>query len=130
MQYNFYTISALYLTFYAFHCIFTFNLRKYMINKQFEIFVNKSILFMQENIDKPLTVDDIAHHVCCSNRHLSRAFHLVTGEGVFSTLLNIRIETAKDFFLKTDLNVSEVASHVGFADHSSFTRAFKQKTGM
>jgi AraC family transcriptional regulator len=42
----------------------------------------------------------------------------------------LRVEAAKQFLMKNEIGLSEIAVRVGFVDQSHFTRTFKQHTGI
>ena len=52
------------------------------------------------------------------------------GEGFSKYLSRYRIEKAKEILLSSDMLVTEIGPLVGFGDYSTFTRKFKQITGV
>jgi AraC-like DNA-binding protein len=73
------------------------------------------------------SIEEVSAHLNLSKRTLQRR---LKSEGyIYKNLVD---ELRKDFalaFLKTELNVSEVADLLNYADASSFTRTFKRWTG-
>lgn len=72
--------------------------------------------------------DSIAQRLCMSGRTLQRR---LDEQGiVFSELADqVRLELAKSHLLAKDMPLAEIGFLLGFAEQSSFTRAFKRWTG-
>jgi AraC family transcriptional regulator len=65
-----------------------------------------------------------------SQYHFCRLFKQSTGITPHQYLTRCRIDRAKQLLLKTELTITEVAFEVGFTNHSSFTRLFRQYVGV
>jgi len=72
--------------------------------------------------------EDLAHEVAMSVRTLSRRLQ-DEGQALSRLVEQVRIERAEQLLREGKLSVQEVAQQAGFADASSFTRAFKRATG-
>lgn len=72
--------------------------------------------------------EQVAGQVCVSSRTLQRK---LAGEGTnFRTLvLEVRRQLAEKYIADTTIPLSEISYMLGFADSSSFSRAFKKWTG-
>ena len=79
-------------------------------------------------IPLPITAKKVAHHIGLSEASLYRK---LKAEGVrFSDLLEERnFGLAKEYLSSTDMSVTQVAHIIGFADSSSFCRAFTRWSG-
>ena len=84
------------------------------------------IMYLNEYYSKVITVQDIASSLNMSYRSLSRNFKKETGITVIEKLNEIRIAAAKNLLISTDLPISEIATHVGFANEYYFSNTFKQ----
>ena len=82
--------------------------------------------FMEENYDRPITLDDIADHFYLSPGYLSRYFKEKTGIGFKRFLMNIRMEHALKELLYTPYSISQIAINNGFPNTKSFTSLFKE----
>ncbi|OUS24316.1 hypothetical protein A9Q99_25530 [Gammaproteobacteria bacterium 45_16_T64] len=80
----------------------------------------------KENIDQA----ELAQKMGVSQRTLIRRFKAELDLTPLNYLQNIRIETAKQLLENTTLPLIEVTEHVGYTDISSFSRLFKQRTGL
>ncbi|WP_211227889.1 helix-turn-helix domain-containing protein [Spirochaeta cellobiosiphila] len=68
----------------------------------------------------------IAEELNVSNSYLSSTFKQVCGVGIVQYINQLRINLAKEFILKTDMNIKEIATAVGFSSDISFIRVFKK----
>ena len=83
--------------------------------------------FISENCNSPeLCVSFVAKHFDMSVSNLSHQFKAQTGLNISDFIAEKKIAYAKDLLLKTDLTISDIASHLGYTQTSSFIRKFKQ----
>lgn len=87
-----------------------------------------AIEYINENLEKDLTLCEIAASVGMSPYHFARAFKQGTGLPPHQYLIKCRIEKAKSLLAKTDLAIAEIAYRVGFASQSHFTTLFGKHT--
>ena len=88
------------------------------------------LAFIRDNIEKTITVDDLAGRAGMSSSHFSRVFKETLGETPMQYVLAYRIEQAIVLMKDPSLQLSEVAVACGFADQAHFSRSFKQITGL
>lgn len=91
--------------------------------------IAQAIHYMRENLDKNVTVTDLAKHVYLSGSYFANLFKKVTGTTLINYMNGLRIEKAKEMLLD-DKQVQEVAIHLGYEDRSYFTDVFKRHVGM
>ena len=72
--------------------------------------------------------EDLAHTLAMSARTLSRRLQ-DEGQSLSAIVEQVRIERAEHLLRDGDLSVQAIAQQAGFADASSFGRAFKRATG-
>ena len=87
-----------------------------------------AIEYINENLEKDLTLSEIAASVGMSPYHFARAFKQTTGLPPHQYLVKRRIEKAKSLLAKTDLAIAEIAYRVGFASQSHLTTLFRKHT--
>jgi len=92
-------------------------------------FVDQAKNYITEHFAESLTLESITTALNYSIPYLSKQFKLHTGLSPIDFLIRVRLEKAKEWLLRTDLTVNEVASGVGYTDFSYFIRAFKKYTG-
>jgi AraC family transcriptional regulator len=85
--------------------------------------------FIQTNLDRGVSVCELAGLAEMDVFHFSRQFKLATGEPPHRYLLHKRIERAKSMLRSSCGSLAEVALACGFASHSHFTDVFGRRTG-
>lgn len=75
------------------------------------------------------TVSQIADLCGISTRHFTRLFRQTTGQSVLEFVNARRLERAQSYLSDTALALKEIAWRLGFADASSFSRAFRKLAG-
>ena len=86
--------------------------------------------YIEQNYKKKLSLDDIAEDLHINSSYLSRVYKLKKGKNLFDTILNLRIEAAKDYLINTDKRTYEISELVGVEDASYFSKMFKKITGL
>ena len=77
-----------------------------------------------------LTLDEIAKEVGAHPVHLSRSFHRHYGLTLSDYSRQIRLRRACQALTDPSIGIGDVAFEAGFADHSQFTRHFRQAVGV
>ncbi|OJG52098.1 hypothetical protein RV06_GL001113 [Enterococcus haemoperoxidus] len=93
-------------------------------NKQFSEGVNKAIQFIKKNFKQKTTIDDIANHVYLNPQYFGRLFRKELGISVNDYINILKVEESCRLLHETDLPLYRIATEVGFADSSYFTRVF------
>jgi AraC family transcriptional regulator len=86
--------------------------------------MNRVLLYIQEHIEEPLTLDVLAAVACFSPFHFHRIFAAYAGETVSSYVRRIRLERAAQALCHTDRPVTDIALSAGYETPGSFTKAF------
>ena len=84
---------------------------------------------MYDNIETPLTLDELAQHAGLSRRQIERQFKQLLGEAPAQTYRNIRLDRARTLLVETNLSVMEVSMAAGFNSDNVFSRHFKARYG-
>lgn len=92
--------------------------------------IEKGRRYIEENLEKPLTLGEVSRKAGMSRFHFSRAFKAETGISFKEHLNRKRIEAAKNLMKDEDMNVTEACYSVGFNNHSYFCRVFKKLEGV
>ncbi|GEM_PF-5315492 len=90
--------------------------------------IEKAERYMIDNLDRPMSVQEIAEVANLSPSHFTKIFREVTGIAPYDWLLNMRLEKAKDLLRMTALPVSEVAYRCGFNSDANFISFFRKRT--
>ncbi|MFF1544818.1 GlxA family transcriptional regulator [Streptomyces sp. NPDC058291] len=82
------------------------------------------------NLDKPLTLTDLARHAGISVRTLTRRFHAESGASPLQWLLHQRMERAKELLETTTLSMDRVADACGLGSADSLRAHMVRRTGL
>jgi AraC family transcriptional regulator len=86
--------------------------------------------YVHEHLDAELSLDHLAAVAHVSPYHFARLFKNSTGLPPHQYVIARRVERAKELLRGGLLQLAEVATEVGFADQSHFTRHFKRLVGV
>ncbi|CAM1372540.1 AraC family transcriptional regulator [Tenacibaculum xiamenense] len=93
--------------------------------------IYKALLYIDENLNKKLSLELVAKEAYFSPYHFHRLFSAVVGETLNSYILRKRIERSIILLLRNDnALIVEIAEKVGFDNPSSFSRSFKKFYGV
>lgn len=84
---------------------------------------------MMGNLETPITITTLATMCGTSPTVLKEAFRETFGQPIYQWYRAYRIKRAAETLKTTDLTIAEVASSVGYANPSKFTKAFSDTMG-
>ena len=87
------------------------------------------ISFINDNLTKELSLQDIAAEMHLSPSQLSRVFRKLSGTSVYEYILSKRLVLFHEK-TKNGLGTVEAAQECGFRDYSSFYRLYKKRFGV
>jgi len=88
--------------------------------------INKTFDYIESNLEKSMTLEELADVANFSKFHFNRIFHSIVGETPFQFILRVRIERAATLIaVNKKESISEIAYKCGFTDISVFSRNFK-----
>jgi len=85
--------------------------------------------YVDRNLDARITLQHMASVAGLSRMHFAAQFRAATGLRPHDYLLMRRVDRAKDFLKKGDLQLAEIALSVGFQTQAHFTTVFKRFAG-
>jgi transcriptional regulator GlxA family with amidase domain len=85
---------------------------------------------MENNIEDPLSPDEISEIVELSTRQLERLFSRYVGLSPKRYYLKLRLEKARDLLRQTDLSVTDVCVACGFKSLSHFSKSYRLAYGI
>lgn len=92
--------------------------------------IELSFKFMQENLDKELTLAKISENVNSSASHFSAIFKKRTGFPPIEYFNHLKIQKACQFLQFTPLRIKEIAFKIGISDQYYFSRLFTKIMGI
>lgn len=92
--------------------------------------VKKAQLFIEDNFQNKITVDELASMFSLSRRNLERRFKKATSTTVVEYLQRVKVEAAKKSLESKKKNINEVMYDVGYTDVKAFRTIFRKITGL
>jgi transcriptional regulator GlxA family with amidase domain len=87
------------------------------------------VSLMEQNLDFPLSLGEIAKAVGLPERSLVRLCRRIFGESPMKLYLHIRLQAARNILFYEEYSIKDVALSCGFSYPAVFSRAFKQQFG-
>ncbi|TQR46394.1 AraC family transcriptional regulator [Paenibacillus popilliae] len=84
----------------------------------------RSIRYIHEHYDEPLTVQKLAKYEHYNPTYYSEWFIKELGKSPFSYIQEVRLNEAKKLLRSCDMSIQHIANQVGFGHQSSLTRLF------
>lgn len=88
-----------------------------------------AISYIRENLDRPLTLDELAGECFMSKSTLCHRFKEATGFSVGEYIIHCRVLRARTL-LRRGASVQQAGESAGFGDNAHFIRTFKRLTGL
>jgi AraC family transcriptional regulator len=86
--------------------------------------------YIAGNLDRDLTIAQLAKVAALSQFHFARAFKAAVGTAPHQYVSAHRLERAKDLLVRGDQSILDIAIALNFSSQANFTRAFRKLTGM
>ncbi len=100
-----------------------------MPQKKLDPKIEQTLSYINENLSRELTVDNLADRVFLSRYHFMRLFKAQTGSTVHTYIRQKRLMYAARLIREGE-SANKAACDSGFADYSTFHRAFKESFGI
>ncbi len=86
--------------------------------------------YLQENVDKPFSANELEKHMELSFKHLCKIFKSSTGMTLHECHTKFKMKKAIHLLCTTDITISETSEILGFSDSLYFSNVFKKNIGM
>lgn len=86
--------------------------------------------FMQENVCRKLTLEEISNNIGYSVPHLCAVFKKNTGMSVIQYFIDLRIKKAKELIAEGNMTLKEISEYMDFDTLQYFSTQFKKTTGI
>lgn len=93
-------------------------------------YIDDTVIYMNHNLDKILTLDDIAKSIGLSRSHISLIFKEETGHSPIDFFTHLKIQNSCSFLKYSDTPIKEISSYFGYEDQYYFSRVFKKIMGI
>ena len=91
--------------------------------------IEKTIIFMKENMGHKVTLKELASHAGLSQSHFSMLFRKKTGRSPMDYLIYLKIHKACQLLDSSDMKIKEIALKTGYDDPYYFSRIFTKLMG-
>lgn len=92
--------------------------------------VAAAVRYMTENIERTITLSEIAAYMGYSQSWFSAVFKNGTGHSVMSYFNLLKVQRGCQLLETTDMKINQICSKVGIDDCYYFSRLFKKTTGI
>ncbi len=92
--------------------------------------IMRALVYIEENLDEPLSLSVISKHCFISSFHFHRIFKALVGENVGEYIKRLRLEQAMGKLCYTEEKIIDISLDVGYETPSSFTKIFTKLIGM
>lgn len=89
-----------------------------------------SITYIEKNLEKTISLDELAQTVHLSKYHYHRIFHKIAGESVSKYINRRRMEKAAEELVRTDEPIINIALKYQYGSQEAFSRAFQHIHGI
>ena len=86
--------------------------------------------YLSQHVKDKISLDELCKRFNCSKFNLLRQFKQYTGLSPINYLITLRIQTAKELMINTDLPLVQIALESGFYDQSHFSNCFVKLVGL
>ena len=88
------------------------------------------LVHIQQHLDEPLPLDELAGVACFSPYHFHRLFKGMVGEPVQEYVRRLRLERAAQRLKLSRASVLDIALDAGYESHEAFSRSFRTAFGL
>lgn len=92
--------------------------------------VNRSVLFIEDNINTKLTLNDLSREFNISQAHFNRVFKFLTGFSLKKYITSRKLFSSLNHIKKSNESIINIAMDFGFDYPEVFSRAFKKQFGI
>ncbi|MDV3106897.1 AraC family transcriptional regulator [Segatella copri] len=122
---HFYLGSLRYLPLYR-----KYHKKEQQNDKEIDTVINASLKFMEENIERQVTLQDISQYTGYSISHFSAIFKSHTGHSPLSYFNQLKIKKACELLDTTDMKINQISYKIGIDDSYYFSRLFTKTVGI
>lgn len=106
-------------------------IKKVAINSTDEIFLNKVIQHIHENLeDEEFNINALAELLNMSRSQFYRKIKALTNQSLLDFVTTIRMNKALEYLLSGEYNIAETSYKVGYSMSSNFSRTFTRHFGV
>jgi len=88
------------------------------------------LAWVERNLHRPLSLDDLARQACSSQRTLNRRFQHQFGVSPAQWLIRARVRRAQELLERTRLGIEQIVAKVGLGSAANFRAQFQRVAGV
>jgi len=94
---------------------------------EYQLRINRVINYINNNLDKPLSLKTLSKEAMFSSFHFHRIFHAGVGETLTRFIFRLRVQrAAKNLLFDKRKSITQIGLDCGFSSSQNFARAFKK----
>ncbi len=125
----YYAISSLYYFLGSLKYIGKFRESGTRHNRDREM-VERVIMYMRENIESKLTLDQLSQYARCSASYLNTAFRHQTGYPPLTYLTHMKVQAACNMLDFSPMKINQICYKIGIGDPYYFSKVFTKVAGV
>jgi len=108
---------------------FTRNVALIKPNRNLSRPIKKAIQYLTKNLNRVVTIQEVAQYIGYSRTHLSRLFRTELGCGFLEYVHKIKIDEAIDLLRYSEMSIGDITAALAFSTKSHFIKIFKDHIG-
>lgn len=92
--------------------------------------VRAAMEILQHELSAPPSLPELAQQVGTNEKRLTELFRSATGMPVFTWLREERVQLACRLLADSEMDIQQIADHVGYGSASNFTTMFRERMGV
>lgn len=92
--------------------------------------INNALSFINKNITKPITLDDVCRAIHLSKHYTTRLFKKEINLTVSEFINKQKLSMAKNMLVNDDLSLQDISSNLGYENYCYFSKIFKKHFGI
>jgi len=91
--------------------------------------LRRALEFIEQNVDKPIRLQDLARECNVSVKTLQNAFRYYRGTNPSDAIRELRLKRAQELLRTTDMKIGQVAARIGYSSGSNLSRDYRKQFG-
>lgn len=106
-------------------------MKQYESKNEYVNRINKVQNYIERNITKTFTLEELSEVAGFSKYHFHRIFKAITHESLLQYVNRIKLEVSTGLLShRQDMSITDIAYYLGFSDSAVYSRSFKQYYGV